>query len=374
MRKGTKVLLTVTAIFMLSMIAGCNVQNQESKGNTSTQTDENGVENEQVSNVDLPFEIFTEGHDYSDLPYDMTRNFTYYLYLYEKNGWNYGTGWNNETGKALFQKVRDTGDERTIICPDCVTYKIQEYEGYIYAICNIGDQQYGLYKANDSGDNFHLIMNEATWFQIADNQIYYTWYDENKNQKLYKCDLDGANSELVLDGNTYYDYIFDDKVIYQDDPDGEHIKIKKLDSDDIITITNKNSYCPILDGKNMYYVAQEKSTKDGEYFENLCKVDLSSMQETILKANVPDVIQYVDGYIYFQNPEDNNRVYKIGTDGKNLQMVCQDTNISDLQVKTSGILFANMTEDGSQLAHYYWANLDGTSKVDLVDENSWWRK
>lgn len=89
---------------------------------------------------------------------------------------------------------------------------------------------------------------------------------------------------------------------------------------------------------------------------------------------MPDVIQYVDGYIYFQNPEDNNRVYKIGTDGKNLQMVCQDTNISDLQVKTSGILFANMTEDGSQLAHYYWANLDGTSKVDLVDENSWWRK
>lgn len=115
MRKGTKVLLTVTAIFMLSMIAGCNVQNQESKGDTSTQTDENGVENEQVSNVDLPFEIFTEGHDYPDLPYDMTRNFTYYLYLYEKNGWNYGTGWNNETGKALFQKVRDTGDERTII-------------------------------------------------------------------------------------------------------------------------------------------------------------------------------------------------------------------------------------------------------------------
>ena len=204
MRKGTKALLTATAIFMLSMMAGCNVQNQESKGDTSAQTDENGVENEQVSNADLPFEIFTKGHDYSDLAYYMTRSETYDLYLYEKNGWNYGTGWNNETGKPLFQKVRDNGEERTIICPDCSTYKIQEYEGYIYAICKMGEQ-YGLYKANDSGDNFHLIMDGATGFQIADNQIYYTWFDENNNQKLYKCDLEGANSELVLDGNTYYD-------------------------------------------------------------------------------------------------------------------------------------------------------------------------
>ena len=83
---------------------------------------------------------------------------------YEKNGWNYGTGWSNETGEPLFQKVRDTGEERIIISPDCSTYKIQEYEGYIYAICKIGEQ-YGLYKANDSGDNFHLIMDGATGFQ-----------------------------------------------------------------------------------------------------------------------------------------------------------------------------------------------------------------
>lgn len=370
-----KAILT-TSIILACCLSACSTKQATAPSESPVITTEANAEAtpSETDTQETKFQIFDKDKDYSDLGYDMTRNNIYPFYLYGKNGWYYGTGWSKEDGSPCFQKLRSDGSDRTIIENEVIPIKIEEYEGYIYWIN--GNHQ--LHKALDSGDNPQQLFDKVTNFQIYDDSIYYEYDNGEFNQELWKCDLDGKNSELVIDEPAYYCYIYDDKVIYQGDTDsknvetGEHLKIKDLDTDNTITLTTRHSYNPILDGENLYYLGSE--TREGA--NTLYKMNLTTFNETILKENVSEPIQLLDDYLYFSNPEDSNRLYKMDINGKNLQLVLQDKDAESIQVKSNGILYAirEYDSDGNALGvkHYYWADVDGGNPTELLDRSNWW--
>lgn len=371
-----KAILT-TSIILACCLSACSTKQATAPSESPVITTEVNTE-ATPSETDIQeakFQIFDKDKDYSDLGYDMTRNQPYALYLYGKNGWYYGTSW-NKNGNASVQKIRDDGTDQVFLTnTPSIAYKIREYEGYIYTIMfanDNDDEVKGLYRSLDSGDDFQLLISRVTNFQIYNNEIYYEYVNENDETEFWKCDLNGENSERVIDEPSWYNYVYDNKVIYQGDnidvDNGEHIKIMNLDSGEILTLTNRHSWWPILDGENLFYLGTEE--RGGT--EHLYKLNLSTMKETCLKDNVNGPLQYVDEFLYFHNGDDSNRLYRIDTNGFNCHLVLQNENAENIQVKTDGVYYLVPKAENSS-AKFYYADINGGNKTDLSDKSSWWR-
>ena len=58
--------------------------------------------------------------------------------------------------------------------------------------------------------------------QFLDGRLYFT---RGRDSRLYSVKPDGSEEELVLDKACYYPYVFGDRVVYQDDGDGESLHL-----------------------------------------------------------------------------------------------------------------------------------------------------
>lgn len=314
--------------------------------------------------------VFKQDEDYSNLAFSMSRQYEKSGYVYCSGDWYYGVGWVD--GKSCYQKVRSDGTDRTLIGTNVSPTKVMEFDGKLYSCAVDRDTlQSNLYVSNVSGDNLHSIIESVDNFQIFNGAIYYTWTGDSEKHALYKSDLDGNNSELVLDGGVYYFYLFDNNLVYQDDPDGEKIKIIDADSKNVLIQCDGPGHSPILDGKYLYYV---KETNEVDDYGQLCRVDVQTLDEIVLAQNAKWNIQYDSGDIYFVNGNDGDRIYRVNTDGQNLELVTQDRDAEDF-ITLGGVLFyavANAQNNG--IDHAYWADLDGSNKIDVLQNYSGWSK
>jgi serine/threonine protein kinase len=138
---------------------------------------------------------------------------------------------------------------------------------------------------------------------------------------IYKIDFDG-NKELLYEGNTTQLFLYDDFIYYTFyDSDKELGSLYKMDKDD------GSNNIKICDNVNFY-------------------------------ANYT----IIDDWIYYLNSEEDDKIYKIKTDGTENEKV-SDEETEQFLIYNDYIFYTSKTED----SNIYRINIDGSEKKKIVE-------
>ncbi len=328
----------------------------------------------------------------SGIPFDNTQSASEYIDLFDQNnikntaiflehdGWIYGQGF-DYNGKSQFVKVRTDGSDWTVLDSGTVA-NIHVIDGYVYYTKDYSSsEKTGIYKMRASGTDKKLIVEAVGNMQIYDGSIYYSnnvtyetiESDEGysivspKDCHLYKCDLNGKNITKIISKPVFYHYVFDDKILYQDDNDKSSLHMCDLDGKNDIKINDQFSFCPIYDGEFIYYTSDE-SAADSESPLQIWKVRPDgSENQKVAPYSTDSSIVLSNKYIYFINSDDGYRIYRINKDGSNLTLITQDGNIGIVQLFGNSIGYRKYSDDLKYVDGNYFCNYDGSGKWDFAD-------
>ena len=295
----------------------------------------------------------------------------------EDDGWFYGQCW-DKNGHSQFMKVRTDGSDFTVL-DDGFAHNIHIVDNYIYYMLQ-NDSEYGIYRMKTSGEDKQKLFDAYGSLQIVNDRIYYCSHydcvyeeDEDGNEKalpeychLYSSELDGSDVTEVIAKPTFYAYVFEDGIVYQDDNDNYSLHVCSLDGSNDIKLNDSCSYWPIYDGEYIYYVREDIS--DQNIIQTIQKVRPDgSEDQTVIDCNVSNGMVMSEDSIYFVNGDDNDRLYRIDKDGSNLTLITQDTNVSYPQLFNNFIKYTKYTQDYQYIDANYFCEYDGSGKWDFLD-------
>jgi len=282
-----------------------------------------------------------------------------------KDGWIYGQSW-DENGKSQFIKVRTDNTGLTVL-DSGFAKQINIVGNYIYYMKS--GNEYGIYRINKNGNDKTLLVKTTGSVQIVDNYIFYT--DNNKNNSItdddsychfYRCDLDGKNVTKIINKATYYPFVFDDAILYQDDADGTSLHLGSLDGKNDVKLNNAESFWPIYDGTYIYFLRDDKISENDKRTIWKIKPDGTGEQQ-VAPYTVSTGIFLTDKYIYFVNFEDNDRLYRIKKDGSDLTLITQDANIRYVELLDEKIKYTVCDSEYKYILGNYFCEYDGSNKT-----------
>ncbi len=206
-------------------------------------------------------------------------------------------------------------DERFVLdAGGCANY-VTKHGDYLYYIMNWES----IRRIKLDGSDMEILYEGACdYFFIHDERIYFC----DENYYFNSCDLNGGDIKTHIAREIYFPYfISSDWLIFQDDADNESLHIYNMTHGTEMNITDFPSYCPILDGKYLYFL-------DGEGENcNLCRVDMSDPYNIVIDRSELKLASF-DFLIdeeYFYGPN-NDRVVKedwkkLGNRGDRLEVV-----------------------------------------------------
>lgn len=146
----------------------------------------------------------------------------------------------------------------------------------------LGDKLYFLSTAKPSEENEIVRMNtdgsgrevlypgKCSYFQTDGERLYFT----DSEHRFVSTDLNGGDLRVIIDKATYYTYLLNDWVIYQDDGDNESLHLWYMPTGTDWKLNDIPSYSPIISGQYLYFC----SDYDGDAsFYHLCRMDLSTL-------------------------------------------------------------------------------------------------
>ena len=380
-------LLVINIVLIALLLVGCGNNTNEEVTTTQDITTEI-VSSEESTTEEVTKEIAEdntqESEDDSDKTIDVyedeieMQNCKHHdadIMIYDN--WCYGHDWNSN-GESIFVKERLEGGDYTKL-DDCYAINIYVRNAYVYYLALYEDKEKGgIFKVRTSGeDKEAIIKGDISSMQIKGDYIYYT---EGRNLKaediteksshLYRCDLDGKNKTEIIKKPTFYFYVHDDMIIYQDDRDNCSIHICNIDGSDDKKINNDKSFSPIYDGKYIYYskeIKLDKKDENGEdqYSYTLWRMNVDGTNDTQLsECKLGRDPALYNGFIYFSNEDDGNRLYRINADGSNLSLISQDKNATDYYFIGDVLKYTVYTEDWNYVNKIILCNPDGSDIQD----------
>lgn len=309
----------------------------------------------------------TDNIDYSSVQQKMS-NFVNNSYYCIKDGWIY---YLNYDGKAQLTKIRTDGSDFSVLVSGKGVPSYVTVDGeYVYALFS-KDESSCLYRCRLGGSDLtKIISSDIDCFQMHENKIWYAKWDmsANKTKGYYCCNMDGSNEELVLDKEIYNSYVVGDVLYYQDDDDNETIHKYNLETKTDEKITNKMSYCFVIDGTYGYYIQTDKTASKCDYNGRVVKVNLTTKEEIVLYEGAYTGTLYVtETEIYFVNNNDNKRIYKINKDGTDIKLVTQDTKSMYIVSFDNKMMYMKFNSEGTKVEGIYICNLsDGSNKINIL--------
>ena len=295
----------------------------------------------------------------------------------EDNGWIYGQAWDNQ-GNSQFIKVRTDGSDFTVLDNGGASH-INVADGYIYYML-YNESEHGIYKMKTSGQDRQKISDAYGAMQIVDKQIYYysafeyetsnepvNYIDNSENCHFFRCDLDGNNVTEIIEKPTFFAYVFEDGILYQDASDKESIHICELDGSNDIKLNNASSFFPIYDGEYIYYLRLLTPQNTSATIWKIKPDGTENQKLSDINVNLSQGISMAYDNIYFVNKDDENRLYRIDKDGGNLTLITQDTNVGLVQLFNLYIKYAKYTDDYKYIEANYFCEYDGSGKWNFLD-------
>lgn len=274
------------------------------------------------------------------------------------------------------------GDEKVIL-DDMATY-INVVNGNLYYLKSDGT---AIKTSALSGNNKKNIVTpfaegyRIQYMFIYDNRIYYAENNELVDGpiagRLSCCDLNGENNKVIIDKATYFPYIFEDQIYFQNDNDMASLYRCNLDGSEQEKLIDEIVFQYIIDGKNIYYdsVADKTLAKfENGRFMNLLDLDrcirktnLSTGETEILVRTGSNGFNFIamnPSQLYYTNAADQSRLYTYYLRSKATDLISQDTNVTDLILVHDGLLYASRDAQSGAISGLYFVNKNGLYNED----------
>lgn len=359
--------------------AGCQKQNNEINTSEPLTNEPVASQQEEVAQ-DIPSSIEDElsdaltDEDKANIPIEMARNNVEFGLYQIKDGWIYGAAANEGNGKLYFAKRRLEDSEWTTL-NGCYIIDFDFYNEFVYAILGEDDEwnQRPIYRMNLGGSNTTKIVDGKTeYLQIKGDKLYFCLYDENNIPYFTSCNLNGSDMQRLIDKEVYYPYTPDGNIIfYQDDKDEETLHKFNLTTKEDVRISSPHMYVPIYDGKHtLYYVRNQKSTRDNSFSGDLIKRDIDTGEEiTLYTGASTGELLLINDYLYFINTNDERRLYAIDIKGENIKLISDDANTTRIIYTGNKLIYSVMitVDDETYVDNIYYCEPDGSNRVSLLE-------
>jgi hypothetical protein len=228
------------------------------------------------------------------------------------NGWVYFT---NDSDRGKLYRVRVDGTGQSKIHDD-TTYSMMVNGSWIY-YSNATDYSYNLYKINVDGTGRTRLIQEETYsINVDDNYIYYT--RGSGNTSICRINKDGTGKIVLSSDDHPFAPIVSSGWIYYYTGYGHGIDISriKIDGTGRQTLTT-NSWCGYMkiSGDWIYYC----DIYGGD--AKLRKMKLDGTGKTAIGNLRGGILSVFDGWIYYENHDERNAIYKVRIDGTENQGV-----------------------------------------------------
>jgi len=180
---------------------------------------------------------------------------------------------------------------------------------------------------------------------VAHHGDWYYYRNPIDGDKLYKVHANGGSPIKLNEESSWYINATDEWIYYSDFKN-------PFQKDECISI--------ISEGSIVNYSVQ--FTKQ----INLCKIRTDGSERTIFEDIHPDVIFVLGDWIYFCNKNDDNKIYKIRSNGKGLKRINKEKS-SFVNVVGEWIYYSN-DNDGGRI---YKIRTDGRQRSRVNDDWSY---
>lgn len=190
--------------------------------------------------------------------------------LFEEDTNVYGNSMGNLNNQGFFVKYGDNGyvernlfgqtylidnEGNAIYIKGTNIYSLNYCDGQIYAIWNDEDPELNrsIVTGSMESENFYVDTERKAESLYLVNGIVY--YREAKTNKLYCYDPSKENAEdtLLVDSEIYYPVFYKDRIIYQNDADGESLYSIAMDGTESTKLNDIRSHWPIVYKDKIYY-------------------------------------------------------------------------------------------------------------------------
>lgn len=243
--------------------------------------------------------------------------------------------------KGSYKRIVDSG----------TNYWIQD--GWVYYLIDYEGNK--LYKVRTSGDDKSLVIDGSIdSFNIYDNKIYYI--DKN-DRKLYRANLDGSSRSVIISDKVLDINITGGFIYYVNGSEGSSLYRTRVDGTGKVKITN-SIVTPTINvaGNELVYIAAE-----GRFATIRKNVDDSN--SVLISDDASYLSKVDDGWIYYINLSDNNRIYKVNSDGTERISLGQYTT-KDMDIEGGYIYYSNDRDAG----RLYRVKTDGTGNFKVCDD------
>lgn len=307
--------------------------------------------------------------------------------------WIYGLALDKEKN-PIFAKEKLDGSEYAPINTSSYAYQITVLDGWIYYITyNQSTKVNQIEKTSTSGSDSSIIIKAATDHEIGylfiyKNELYYNDLvvtDETSEGKLYKCGLDGSNTQVVLEKPVYVPYIVNGKLYYEDDADFSTLHVCDLDGKNDKRISDDVVLSYVMNGEYIYY-----STFNGEVSFNannritdetfdtvnycICRMKMDgSEKEIVINANA-DYFGMNATTIYYIDNADECKLYSYDIATKSVKSISQDRYISNINISENRLGYFVYTDDyfssaSAAIDKNVYCDLDGQNTKSLFIED-----
>lgn len=265
-------------------------------------------------------------------------NYNYYLYKMRKDGsekqiltkdtalginvvgeWIYYTN-EDRSGAGGLYKIRIDGSQKTKIDPS-INYFVHVANGWIYTSNTVTDRK--IYRMKTDGTEKALICGDScNDINIIGDWIYYT----NTNDYLvYKIRIDGSGKTKIHNEFTGYEMAADGSTIVSSDV-YEFFKIN-TDGSGFSGYKEDNKQKSFLNANNgwVYFIEHDFNSQDAEvsafYKMRYDTSEKTKILDLDFKNHANFFINVAGDWLYFPNDEDGDYLYRVKTNGTNLQKV-----------------------------------------------------
>jgi hypothetical protein len=278
--------------------------------------------------------------------------------------------------KDKLYKIKTDGTQKTLLL-NKDGYYLNIVNDWIYYVQESSD----IYRVKTDGTENTLILHDDLnigKMDVIGNYIRYL----HKNQEhrtqflLQRNNLDGTGKvvfefpydvrEFVTDNEWMYirDYKRDDKGDYSLSDTKQVIYKTKEDGSSRTRISGLKDYLKILiEGDYMYYLYYEEDEQSIYKYLYREKTDGTNKQKLCDDELVYDkFVNISNGWIYYQNASDDDKIYKIKLDGTQRTKVCDEDCGLYLLVVGDWIIY-----DDSDFKGLYMIRTDGTQRQEITE-------
>lgn len=269
----------------------------------------------------------------------------------------------NENGFIV--KADENGKEREIIVDD-TKVDIMYIKGDKLYYHSVNDDY--VYSCSFSGgDNEKVILNKVHWFALVDKTIYYIDGYSELNEKtglkenigefnLYSCDINGENSQLLIDDEILKVSVQSDSIVYTTE---QSMKLYKTDKDG----KNEILICEADEGS---VISSFKVYKDKIYYSlynnekplssGIYSVDADGKNEDKIISTQETFFTIKDDKIIYSDSEDEKATYMCSLDGKNKEILLDGFVISNPKIYGEYMYFYEFYDTSAETYEYSFAD------------------